>query len=475
MTARRPNVHPDWMPALVLAVALAILGAAILAGYRQLRELARQQLINRDGEVLYAVAQARQMGQVGTNLAHRLEIPAEQFLLALELSQLKEDILGVRLFDRSGRLVAALPPNVADARLAPEIAARLAQRAPVTSFHPRAALDDYFLMDPASTQSPSNTLPMLEVNLPIHAGPEGPVLASAQMLMDGRKIAAQAAAFDDRLRLGSLAVFLGAGLLLTAVLAWAYRRLAMANLLLQERTDHLLRANHELTLAAKTGALGSVTAHLIHGLSNPLANLLDFMSARSGSHAGDAEWEDAAAATRRMQGLVHEVVRVLSESTTQDDYELTFGELARVLEGKLAPAVARFGVRWEGRVLAEGRLSNHRANVVLLILENLASNALQVSPKGGSVRLEIRAEGGRIVCEVADEGPGFPPAVLKNLFTPCRSTKGGAGLGLAISKQLAGQLGGALELRRNQGGAVMALVLPGPDSTPVAPRVPDVA
>ena len=50
---------------------------------------------------------------------------------------------------------------------------------------------------------------------------------------------------------------------------------------------------------------------------------------------------------------------------------------------------------------------------------------------------------------------------LKNLFVPCRSTKGGMGLGLAISKHLADHLGAKLELKRTgPRGCVMELTLP---------------
>ena len=74
----------------------------------------------------------------------------------------------------------------------------------------------------------------------------------------------------------------------------------------------------------------------------------------------------------------------------------------------------------------------------------------------------------------ADQGPGFPETALKNLFVPCRSTKGGAGLGLAISKQLAGHIQAGLELKRNgPGGCAMALALPesvfsSPSAGPIA-------
>jgi signal transduction histidine kinase len=162
-----------------------------------------------------------------------------------------------------------------------------------------------------------------------------------------------------------------------------------------------------------------------------------------------------------MRELVQEVVRVLGEQDSRERYELTLEELVHVLESKLRPMAQDLGVVWEVGIFAQARLSNDRANVILLILENLVSNALQVTPRGKSVRTSFFDDGPGIVCEVADQGPGFPETALKNLFVPCRSTKGGAGLGLAISKQLAGHIQGALELKRNgPGGCVMALALP---------------
>ena len=216
-----------------------------------------------------------------------------------------------------------------------------------------------------------------------------------------------------------------------------------------------------MTLAAKTTALGALIAHLIHGLNNPLACLQIFMSMHEEDHPGDSDWQGAVSATRRMQELVQEVVRVLGEQDSRESYEITLEELAHVLESKVRPLAQDLGVNWEVELSVQGRLANHRANVVLLILENLVSNALQVTPRGKTVRTSFFDDGPSIVCEVADEGPGFPQSALGNLFMPCRSTKGGAGLGLAISKQLAGHLEAGLELRRNgPAGCAMALTLP---------------
>jgi signal transduction histidine kinase len=461
------------IPVLVLALALGILGGAVRAGYRHLGRVVRAHLVNRDGEILYAVAQAQQFNGPATNLTQRLQSPGEQLALALQISQLKDDVLGVRLFDAGGQFVTAFPPSVRSSTLDAGTRARLRELRPVSRYYRLADLTDFFLMAPSVADTSSNSLPLLEVNIPIHAREQRQLLASAQLLLDGQALALKAASFDRQLRLEAWAVFLSGAALLAGVLLWAYRRLARANRLLQERTERLLRANHELTLAAKSTALGAVTAHLIHGLSNPLACLQLFMTAHGEDHRGDSDWQGAVAATRRMRELVHEVVRVLGEQDTREYYEITLEELVDVLGAKVRPAAQDHGVRWEVKLSAQGRLSNHQANVVLLILENLVSNALQVTPRGKSVRASFCEDGPGIVCEIADEGPGFPQIALEHLFVPCRSTKGGAGLGLAISKQLASQVEAGLELKRNgPDGCVMALRLPAAMFSPHSPESP---
>jgi len=118
-------------------------------------------------------------------------------------------------------------------------------------------------------------------------------------------------------------------------------------------------------------------------------------------------------------------------------------------------------VRCEVAASARGQISNHPANIILLILENLIHNALQVTPPAGTIRVVLANAGESVVCRVSDEGPGFPEHLLRDLFSPCRSTKGGAGLGLAISKQLASHLGARLELRHSTAsGSAIELILP---------------
>ncbi|MBI3677150.1 MAG: HAMP domain-containing histidine kinase [Proteobacteria bacterium] len=85
------------------------------------------------------------------------------------------------------------------------------------------------------------------------------------------------------------------------------------------------------------------------------------------------------------------------------------------------------------------------------ILTNLLANALQYTPEGGSVRVQVRSEEGAIVATVRDSGYGFATDEVKrageafaHFNRPGATT--GTGMGLAVSMALARRMGGALKL-----------------------------
>ena len=91
------------------------------------------------------------------------------------------------------------------------------------------------------------------------------------------------------------------------------------------------------------------------------------------------------------------------------------------------------------------------------LLANLVDNALRYTPQGGSVILRVRAAQARnghgAVLEVEDSGAGIAPAERERVFTPfyrvgaaLESNPGGAGLGLAIVRDIAALHGARLEL-----------------------------
>ena len=112
------------------------------------------------------------------------------------------------------------------------------------------------------------------------------------------------------------------------------------------------------------------------------------------------------------------------------------------------------------------------------ILVNLMRNAREAidgapaRPGGGTVSVSLTVADDASLIRLADDGPGLPERARANLFQPFRGSArpGGAGLGLAISRELAQAHGGDLSLvETGPAGTVFELRLPGaPD--PLPPR-----
>jgi len=93
------------------------------------------------------------------------------------------------------------------------------------------------------------------------------------------------------------------------------------------------------------------------------------------------------------------------------------------------------------------------ADKIRAILDNLLSNAIKYSPRSGVVAIELFAEDGNAVLDVADQGPGVDledrPRIFESFYQGKRAPEGrikGSGLGLAIAREYAIAHGGRIEL-----------------------------
>jgi signal transduction histidine kinase len=130
--------------------------------------------------------------------------------------------------------------------------------------------------------------------------------------------------------------------------------------------------------------------------------------------------------------------------------------------------LAHHGVRLVSKVGARARVlaDPEQLNRILVNLLRNAREAIVAKPGGdGHGRIDItfeRREASSLV-RIADNGPGVPERVRERLFQPFSGTtrQGGAGLGLAISRELAQGHGGDLVLASTgPEGTVFELTLP---------------
>ncbi|HLO01376.1 MAG TPA: ATP-binding protein [Pyrinomonadaceae bacterium] len=93
---------------------------------------------------------------------------------------------------------------------------------------------------------------------------------------------------------------------------------------------------------------------------------------------------------------------------------------------------------------------------------NLARNALQSMPGGGTLRAVVeKNSNNRLRIAFSDTGRGMSPQQVENLFEPFSSTTGGTGLGLSIVYQIIRDHGGTINVRSREGqGTTITIELP---------------
>lgn len=104
---------------------------------------------------------------------------------------------------------------------------------------------------------------------------------------------------------------------------------------------------------------------------------------------------------------------------------------------------------------------------LLQVVTNLVGNAVRHTDETGTVVLLSRRRNGGVEIEVADDGPGIPPAELPRVFERFyrgaeeRSAPDGSGLGLAIARSLVAAMDGSIEVRSARGeGTAFTVTLP---------------
>lgn len=99
-------------------------------------------------------------------------------------------------------------------------------------------------------------------------------------------------------------------------------------------------------------------------------------------------------------------------------------------------------------------------------LQNIVHNAIKFTPKGGRVLIGAASDGEDVQVSVRDDGPGIDPEDVHRIFerfykADRTRSEGGAGLGLAIARQLVELHGGRVTVESAPGaGARLGFVLP---------------
>ncbi|HDI83185.1 MAG TPA: GAF domain-containing protein [candidate division WOR-3 bacterium] len=96
------------------------------------------------------------------------------------------------------------------------------------------------------------------------------------------------------------------------------------------------------------------------------------------------------------------------------------------------------------------------------VITNLFLNAVEATPEGGKIWIEIEEKDEQVVIRVSDNGPGISEEVKEKIFNPFFTTRSqGTGLGLSITHRIVTDHGGVIRVENNrEGGATFIVILP---------------
>ncbi len=228
------------------------------------------------------------------------------------------------------------------------------------------------------------------------------------------------------------------------------------------------QAQEALRQSQKLEAMGQLTGGVAHDFNNllsPIIGGLDLLQRRGiGDERVQRTIAGALASAERAKTLVQRLLAFARRQPLQP----TAVDLNALVGGMADLVASTSGPRVKVAVDLPATLAPVKAdpNQLEMAILNLAVNARDAMPDGGSLTISAREEelanGNRlrlkprryIRISVADTGVGMDEATLARAIEPFFSTKGigkGTGLGLSMVHGLAAQLGGALDLRSRPG------------------------
>jgi C4-dicarboxylate-specific signal transduction histidine kinase len=240
-------------------------------------------------------------------------------------------------------------------------------------------------------------------------------------------------------------------------------RLALAGL--GECTLTVLRPADAQT--QRLAALGFMLAGVCHEVSNPLAAVHSMLQILQSKRGVNAETLD-----KGLASIGANIARVLAITRKLGDFSRVGGEaparLAIDAAMEAASALLRHSDQAPGVTLAYAGASAAtvlaRAGQLEQVFFNILLNAAQAMGGEGRIDAQVRLEAAAAVITIRDSGPGIAPENLARVFDPFFTTKPageGVGLGLAISNEIARELGGEMRASNHpQGGACFEITLP---------------
>jgi two-component system sensor histidine kinase HydH len=242
-----------------------------------------------------------------------------------------------------------------------------------------------------------------------------------------------------------------------------YERAEGINAELQTAYGELRTTVGQLLQSERLSSLAEIASGVVHEVRNPLGAIKGAVEILEDEIAEDSPRREFARIAKveieRIDKLVGEFVRIarppkLTKTPTQ------INEVVKSVTILLEPQAAAQNISLKSELAHDLKLIELDREQIEQVLINLAINAFDATPAGGTVVLRTFQNETTITVEVEDTGAGIPQNALERIFDPFFTTKDkGTGLGLSIAHKIVSQHDAGLIAENTSRGARFRLVL----------------
>jgi signal transduction histidine kinase/CRP-like cAMP-binding protein len=226
----------------------------------------------------------------------------------------------------------------------------------------------------------------------------------------------------------------------------------------------------ELVQSERLSAIGRMASTIIHDIKNPMATMRIYAQVIKNKTENEEASKIAELMIQQVDRFVNMTQEVLDFSRGVTEMKIETVDLGTILPTILSfieHDLSKRNITLQRRLEFSGAVPMDSEKMVR-VFQNIAGNAADAMPNGGTLTLRTFQKGDRVVFEFSDTGTGMPEDVLAKVFEPffTRGKKHGTGLGLAIVKKIMDDHHGTVEIESALGkGTTVRIALPLPPRT----------
>jgi K+-sensing histidine kinase KdpD len=221
----------------------------------------------------------------------------------------------------------------------------------------------------------------------------------------------------------------------------------------------------EMVANERLSAVGKMASVIIHDIKNPMGTLRVYaqvMKKKSGNEEANKLADEMIHQVDRFVNMTQEILDFTRGVSASNFQELEFFDVMNSVLDFIEKDLEKNNIQLKKFAQFKG-IVNLDQDKMVRVFYNIASNARDAMPQGGSLTVTTIEENGYVRIDFTDTGTGMPEEVKKRIFEPFMTygKKHGTGLGMSIVKKVIDDHHGKIEITSVMGkGTTISICLP---------------